>query len=349
MRNFLYLISVLNIVSCNQGRQSGFTVNGQIDGGYKGYIYLKYGKSLDSTLVENGSFRFDGTVSHPVKSILFPGSPGSDEQMYIGVFMLENSEISVLTRYHERNVDGSPEKILDIDSVLGSKSQRLREKFELKMASSVHSEENDSLQGALLYKNLHGFLRANPKSEMSGEYLAGLGGYYNSLNGKQMEALLGLIDTSYQTKNDLNKIQGIIEQKKVFEIGNAPPGILLPDPQGRMTDRSKFKGKIVLLEFWASWCAPCRQTNPELLKTYDAFKNEGFDILGISIDRDTEEWRSAIKEDKLSWTQVIDTLRITAETFNLTSIPFNLLLDRDGKIIAKNIKPIELREILEQL
>jgi thiol-disulfide isomerase/thioredoxin len=144
----------------------------------------------------------------------------------------------------------------------------------------------------------------------------------------------------------LYKIRSLIKQSKLFKKGNIPPGIILPDQKGKMIDRLTLNGKVVLLEFWASWCAPCRQTNPELSNVYDTFKTEGFEIFGVSIDRNIEDWQIAIKKDNLVWTQVIDSLRSTENTYNLNLIPFNLLLDREGKIMAKDIKPMELRKIL---
>ncbi len=237
-------------------------------------------------------------------------------------------------------------KFLDIDSISGSKSQNLRNRFEDKMIKTVYNEENDSIKKVSLYNNLHEFISVNPKSTMSAEYLDELGSNYSFLNGNRLEFLLKLIDTSYQDKDRINKIRSLIIQRKLFENGNTPPDIVLPNPEGKMINRLSFKGKVVLLEFWASWCAPCRQTNPELLKIYDSFKNEGFEILGISIDRNSEAWKRAIQEDKLSWIHVIDSLRSTEKTYHINSIPFNLLLNRKGEIIAQNIKPIELRKIL---
>ncbi len=311
-----------------------------------GYIYLKYNDLIDSALVVKNSFTFKGNVPNPTKGILYPGRPSSKENMTLGVFMLENSTINIISKYSVRNSNMGMTKFLDIDSISGSKSQDLRNRFGDRMLKTVHNEKNDSIKKISLYNNLHEFISNNPKSVMSGEYLAECGSYYNSLNGSELETLFKLLDTSYQVKDDLDKISGLIKQRRLFAIGNTPPDIVFPDEEGLMINRLSFNGRFVLLEFWASWCAPCRQTNPELVDIYDSFKNDGFEILGISIDKDKEAWKKAIREDNLNWTQVIDSLRTTEETYNLNSIPFNLLLNQEGKIIAQNIKPIELRKIL---
>lgn len=343
-----FLLGILTIlfINCKEGGDR-FIVNGKIAGDFDRYIYLKYNNTIDSSLVLNNRFSFEGKVSQPVKGTLYPGVPTSKDPMTLGIFMLENSTINISTIYSERMSNGEKVKFLDIDSISGSKSQDVRSRFDAKLNETVHSEENDSVKKVALYDNLHQFLSDNPKSTMSGEYLADLGGFYNQLNGSELESLLKLIDTSYQHKGHLNKVRDLITQRRLFENGNTPPDIILPNEKGEMTNRLSFNGKVVLLEFWASWCAPCRQANPELLNIYNSFNNEGFEILGISIDQDLDAWKAAIKEDDLSWTQVIDSLRSTAKTYNLNSIPFNLLLNREGQIIAQNVKPIELREILK--
>jgi thiol-disulfide isomerase/thioredoxin len=343
----MILLGILTMVffSCKK-EENGFLLKGKIDGDYKGYIFLKYNELTDSSLVVNNSFLFKGKVPFPTVGVLYPGRPSSTDEMTLGTLMLENSPINISAKYSVGNSNMGMMKFLDIISINGSKSQDLRDRFEDKMSKTVHNEKNDSIKKSSLYGNLHEFISENPKSVMSGEYLADLGSYYNYLNDNQMETLLKLIDTSYQVKGDLYKIRSLIKQSKLFKKGNIPPGIILPDQKGKMIDRLTLNGKVVLLEFWASWCAPCRQTNPELSNVYDTFKTEGFEIFGVSIDRNIEDWQIAIKKDNLVWTQVIDSLRSTENTYNLNSIPFNLLLDREGKIMAKDIKPMELRKIL---
>lgn len=346
-RPFLFVMCIILFINCGKENE-GFILNGKIDGDYNGLIYLRYNDLIDSTIVVKNSFAFKGNVPNPTKGILYPGRPSSKENMTLGIFMLENSSIKTFSKYSVRNSNMGMTKFLDIDSISGSKSQNLRNHFEDKMIKTVYNEKIDSLKGLSLYNNLHEFISNNPKSVMSGEYLADLGSNFNYLNEKQFEALLKLMDTTYQAKGDMAKISALIKQSKLFAIGNRPPDIILPNQEGIIIDRLSLNGKIVLLEFWASWCAPCRQTNPELVDVYNSYKDEGFEILGISIDKNKDDWQTAINEDGLSWTQVLDSLRTTQLTYNLNSIPFNLLLDKDGEIIAQNIKPIELIPILKK-
>lgn len=345
----IILLGILTIlyIGCKK-EGGGFLLKGKIDGNFDGYIFLKYNDLLDSSLVVNQSFIFKGKVPFPTLGVLSPARPASNDNMTVATIMLENSLINISTKYSYRNSNMGMMKFLDVDSIYGSKSQDLRNRFEDKMNKTVHNEGIDSMKKVSLYNNLHEFISDNPKSVMSGEYLADLGSYYNYLNANQLEILLTLMDTSYQVKDDLHKIRKLIKQSKIFENGKKPPNIILPNQEGQMINRLSLNGKVVLLEFWASWCVPCRQANPELVNIYDSYKTEGFEILGVSIDKHIREWKTAIIEDNLSWPQVIDSLRSTEKTYNLNSIPFNLLLNREGEIIAQNVKPIELREILNK-
>ena len=338
-------IFLILFTNCKKERD-GFLLKGKIDGDYKGYIYLKYNNLMDSTLVSNNAFEFKGYVQHPTKALLFPGNPDLYDKMSIGLFMIENSLIETSLKYSEKISDNSLWKYLDMDTISGSNSQRIRKNFEDRLLKTVHNEKNDSIKKQSLFTNLHKFISDNPQSEMCGEYLSNLCSYYDYLNSNQMETLLNIMDTSYQNKNDINKISKLIKQRKLFALGNTPPKLILPNTESKLVNRMSFNGKIVLLEFWASWCLPCRQTNPELVKIYDNHKDKGFEILGISIDEHKTDWKLAIKEDKLIWPQVIDSLRTTEKTYKLNSIPFNLLLNRRGEIIAQNVKPVKLDGIL---
>ncbi len=267
--------------------------------------------------------------------------------MTIGPVMLENSEINIVARYSEGMTSSGPIKFLDIGSINGSQSQVLKDLFEEKMQLTVYEEPNDSIKTEALYENLFEFLSANPEFELSGEYLADFSSPGYNLTSDQINNLIVLLDTSFQEQQNLDKIRKSLSQRSILEIGSTPPNIVLPDLKGNLLDRKTLKGKIVLLDFWASWCAPCRQANPELMEIYEKSKDKGFEILGISIDENSQKWKEAIMEDGVGWLQVLDSLGETKRTYSLNSIPFNMLLNREGEIMAVDVNHVELNRILE--
>lgn len=134
--------------------------------------------------------------------------------------------------------------------------------------------------------------------------------------------------------------------------GNQAPEIELPAPGGEMLKLSSLKGKVVLIDFWASWCAPCRRDNPEVVKLYQRFNNKGFEIFGVSLDRTRDAWLTAISKDGLIWPHVSD-LKYwqseAAKTYGVKSIPHTVLIDRDGLIIARGLRGKSLERKLEEI
>lgn len=135
-------------------------------------------------------------------------------------------------------------------------------------------------------------------------------------------------------------------------IGDQAPNLSYPNPQGKIISLQDFKGKYVLIDFWASWCAPCREANPELVKVYNQFKDKNFTILGVSLDSKKSSWEKAIQKDQLSWSQISDLKGWNsnpAATYGVEAIPANFLINPLGKVIAMDLAGNELAGKLDSI
>jgi peroxiredoxin len=155
-------------------------------------------------------------------------------------------------------------------------------------------------------------------------------------------------DSSHQTKTE----PAVVEDSTGINVGDLAPEINLPSNKGKVISLSSLRGKIVLLDFWASWCGPCRQENPNVVKVYNKYKDKGFEIYSVSLDMDKGQWLHAIETDHLTWTHVSDLgywNSVVVPKYQISGIPATFLLDKEGKIIARDLRGEELDKKLAEV
>ena len=194
------------------------------------------------------------------------------------------------------------------------------------------------------------YIADNPSSYAT---VLALRGTFYKLDTEDLEAALSSLDAPLHQMEEYKYMYGKLERMKAVAIGKHYTDFELATPEGETLKVSDVhNGNVLLIDFWASWCGPCRRANPEVVEIYNEYHDQGFEILGVSLDRDSASWVKAIADDNLTWPQISDLKYWNtegAELYGVPAIPHTVLIDREGIIIAKKLHGDELREAIESL
>jgi peroxiredoxin len=376
---FTILIVALLAFSCKKENRTDFIINGNAPGIYDGVrIYLKYidekGKEIvsDTAIVFEEKFKMDGKVEEPTMHFLsVNGIEGN------AMFMLENSELDLEINKQnlmESKVTGSESnegfvafqtgmnnireegqgvmtayRRLKLPEEAAKKDSLTKEIEKLGLRLTGHAlnfvKENNDTYFSL---NLIGLEANKPKIDITGFIEA-------------FENLIPRLKESKKGKEVRIKLDQLYEEfKKIehLEIGKVAPNFEAPTPDGKIVSLNELKGKVTIIDFWAAWCGPCRRENPNVVRIYEKYHNQGLEIIGVSLDGQRRQnepkkaWLDAIAQDKLAWTQVSHLKYFNdpvAQLYNISSIPATFILDKDGKIAYKNLRGKALELKVEEL
>ena len=333
-RLIIALVWILVSGALSAQTPAGFTIKGSVANGFEGYLYLSQEKHTDSILVKENQFEFSGSVAYPTEARFHvKGGPSA------GGIYLENSSMLVTLSIQDN--------VTFIESIEGNNTQRILEAL---TAFYEENEENENLI-PLLYQRLETIIQNDPKSQFSGELLSDV--ISESLfSFEEAKSLVTKLDTTTQTRYAMNSISVSLDKLKNMKIGTAFPELSWPDQQGKAVSTKDYAGKVFLVEFWASWCAPCRKTNPELVALHKDFVNSGFDIMGVSLDEDREDWMKALEKDGLTWENTLAKEGFDnpmVQQLKIQYVPSNYLIDKEGNILGINLRPKALRKKLNEL
>jgi peroxiredoxin len=362
MRNVLtILVFVLTVFSCQSAKEE-YSIKGSIAGVDKGKVYLlklvgNQPKAVDSTEISGGSFTFKGKMEIPDMRILRLN--GSD---YFAQFFLDNASISVTAKkdsLRNTKISGSPTQ--DIFKIYINEMEKLNKdvlalqgKYQSAMASGNTDEAGKAKidYQAMIDNNkvyTKNFIKEHSNSVVSAFILLQ---YATQFDESELGDLAGKFAPEIDKSEYVVQLKGLIQEQQKTAIGSVAPDFTMNDPEGKPIQLSSMKGKIVLVDFWASWCGPCRQENPNVVKLYQQYHSKGFEILGVSLDRNKEDWLKAIKDDNLTWMHVSDLLfwqNAAARLYGVNAIPQSFLLDKDGKIIGKGLRGEQLAKKMVEL
>ena len=357
MRKLLLSIvaASMTLAACNA--QSGYKVTGTVEGmpDGKAIIATVNGSSLDTLAkadVKNGSFEFTGNVSEPTGAyIMVIGQRGAIP------FMLENANITVNAGQAGLTVTGSEgQKIYDqfmaINATAQQEAMKLQQEYQAANGDQAKMQAVQEAYAKLMtdaQAKETELIKANPDYYVSTFVIVSSMG---QMEYEQLKERYNLLGEKAKASAQGKAIAAQIAKLESTAIGQIAPNFTITTPEGESISLYDIKGKVKLIDFWASWCGPCRGENPHVVEIYKEYHPKGLEIFGVSLDNNKEAWVKAIADDGLVWKHGSDLKgwqSAPAQLYSVTGIPHTVLLDENNKIIAKNLRGDELKQKIAEL
>ncbi len=355
-------VIIFALISC---KSENYNITGNFEGIDQGKVYLVKAQIgelayIDSTDINGGAFEFTGSVDFPGLYALTADNVDGYLQ-----FFLENTDITVnatADNFNQGSVSGSSAHDLFVDyrekmsgfekraTELATEYRSLSEEGDGERAENLLAEKYEPLMEEMT-RFQKDFVNDNPGSFVSPFILYSQ--LWNSLDINEKEKMLVSLDGAVGESPFVKAMEEELANLKRVDVGEQFVDFTMDDPEGNSRSFSSFVGDgYLLLDFTASWCGPCRSINPQKVELYNDFKEYGFDIVSVSLDRSHEAWVDYIEEDDLDWYHLSDLNawdNEAAQIYGVRSIPHGILIDPDGVIVEKGISQDDLREKLNEL
>jgi peroxiredoxin len=364
MRKLLLFIAIITIAwGCSDNNQ--YTLNGEIipPSGEKIVLYgFEKGNPLpiDTTDIENGKFTFTGEVSMPELVLLSI----EGQNNYVGQIFIEAGKIN--TQIYPDSMMGNTVTGSEANDVFQtymdevvdfSKSeQELQQRFRQAQTTGNQEEmQNIQFEHSAMLENLQlyakNFIKEHRETPVAAYVY--LMNFFQRADAEELDSMLTMFEPIKES-DFVQAIQDRADKLSSSGIGSAAPDFTLKTPEGEEFSLSDYQGNYVLIDFWASWCQPCMVEIPNVITQYKKYNDQGFEIVGVSLDRNREAWVNTIKEKEMNWVHGWDLADqenqgAVADLYGVTGIPHTVLLDKEGKIIAKNLRGGGLEEKLNEL
>ena len=357
MKNTIILSILLLLANTSLFAQEGFKIAGRLGGTLGGKLLLvtigtEGAIKLDETEMTNGHFEFSGKVETVTPAYIL-----TEERKPIVSLMLENTEFAVVAGQDGIEVEGGGEaqKIWNQYEAITRLVSREKMKMEQE-AQQAYAQQNQMKLQALQQQYLK-------VAEEAGTQQSALFKTYKDSPVTAFMIFSVMQQTDYSYLKELydglgetakNCVYGQliaqqIEQFKQVEIGSVPSDFMGLTAEGDTVSLYGVQAKLKLVDFWASWCAPCRAEMPNVKKVYKKYHEQGLEVIGVSIDQKPADWLKALQEEKLPWPNIIDPEGKIAAYFLVQAIPHTLLLDENNKILAKNLRGKELEKKIAEI
>ncbi len=370
MKKILSVIGAAALLaSCNNAPTDSFIIEGKVTGLEDGtkVILKKQGEmdyiDVDSTEVKNGIFEIKGKADEVSISLLSFGG----EQMIVP-FVLENGKISITfdsSKLDEAKASGTPnnedfytfnqesgkiqKKIMEFQQNSGQLFSNARETNDTKVMDSLMGINENMM------KELEGysvdFVKKNKSSFISMLILNQMTQGNSLETSEAMEIFKGMDAKVKETKAG-KELKEFLDKNAKVAIGSKAPDFSGPSPEGKTISLKESLGKVTIIDFWASWCGPCRVENPNVVRIYNKYHDKGLNIIGVSLDKDGDKWKEAIEKDNLTWAHISNLLfwqDPIAADYSVRAIPATFILDENGIIVAKDLRGDELEKKIEEL